>query len=312
MDHVLWVERYRPRKIDDCILPKILRDTFQGFLKAGFIPNLLLSGSAGVGKTTVAKALVDELGSNAMTINGSLKGNIDLLRNDISTFASTVSLMGNGRKYVILDEADYLTNATQPALRNFMEEFSSNCGFILTCNYKNRIIPALQSRCSTVDFSGVRIDPEEKKELIRSALTRIYYILDQEKVEYEKKVVVELFKKYYPDLRKTINELQKYSKLGKIDTGILAFSSNQNLKELFGLLKSRDFTQVRKWVAENNDIDFDVFTSELYKEFAQMLEPNKLPHLILHINEHDYRHGFVTNKEVNTVAMMVNIMSDCF
>jgi DNA polymerase III delta prime subunit len=235
-DDFLWVEKYRPRKIEDTILPEDLKATFQEFVNNGNIPNLLLCGSAGVGKTTVARAMLEEINADYIVINGSMNGNIDTLRNDIRNFAATVSFTG-GRKYVILDEADYLNaNSTQPALRNFMEEYSSNCGFILTCNFVNRIIDPLHSRCSVVEF---KIGAKEKAELAKQFMQRVCGILDDEKVGYEKKVLAEIITKHFPDWRRVLNELQRYSVRGTIDSGILSSVDNVEIKELVKHLKGK-------------------------------------------------------------------------
>lgn len=309
LEQVLWVEKYRPKTVDDCILQADLKATFKNIVKDGFQENLLLSGPAGVGKTTVAKAICEELRADYITINGSMNGNIDTLRTEILSYASTVSLVSNSRKVVILDEADYLNpNSTQPALRNFMEEFSKNCGFILTCNFRNRIIDPLQSRCSTIEF-GVPRDKDEKAVLVKESIKRLLFILEQEKVQYDTKAVVAVLKKFYPDMRKIINELQRYSKIGKIDSGILAEKSN--LADLIGTLRDKDFKAMRVWVAENADLDFDLFVTELYKLASDILKPESIPQLILHLAEYQYRNAFVANKEVNLAALLTLVMADC-
>ena len=259
-EEFLWVEKYRPKTIEDTILPADLKATFQQFVDQKNIPNLILSGTAGVGKTTVAKAMLEELDCDYIVINGSMNGNIDTLRNDILNFASTVSLSG-GRKYVILDEADYLNpNSTQPALRNFMEEFSKNCGFILTCNYSNRIIEPLHSRCSVIDF---KISKKAMAKLATQFFKRVTFILESEKIGFDQKVVAEVINKHFPDWRRVLNELQRYSVSGKIDSGILVNMSHDSFKDLIKHMKDRDFTEVRKWVAKNSDAD----TTALFREF---------------------------------------------
>ena len=252
METFLWVEKYRPNKVDDCILPSKLKSTFQEFVDAGHIPNLILSGSAGTGKTTIAKAMVEQIGSTWMIINGSEESGIDVLRTKIKNFASTVSLEG-GRKYIILDEADYLNpQSTQPALRGFMEEFHKNCGFILTCNYKNRLIPPLQSRCSNIDF---QVKNGERVKLAQAFFERVKEILGNEGVQFEPKAIAELINSYFPDWRRVLNELQRYSSSGQIDAGILLNIGNENLKELVSFLKAKEFTNVRKWIVNNLDND---------------------------------------------------------
>ncbi|MFB5634939.1 MAG: AAA family ATPase, partial [Candidatus Nitrosomaritimum aestuariumsis] len=264
MENLLWCEKYRPQTVDDCILPNELKNTFKKFVKDEKIPNLLLSGRPGVGKTTIAKAMLNECGFDSMIINGSMNGNIDTLRNDILNYASTVSLLGT-RKYVILDEADYLNpNSTQPALRNFMEEFSENCGFILTCNFKNRIIEPLHSRCSIVDFN---IPSKEKPKLAGEFFKRVKNILTTENIEWEDKVIAELIQKHFPDWRRILNELQRYSSTGKIDSGILVNFSDDNFSELVKHLKEKNFNKMRKWVGSNSDIEHTVIYRKLY-DFA--------------------------------------------
>ena len=257
MNEILWVEKYRPQTIKDAILPFELKQTFQQFVDNQNCPNLLLSGSAGCGKTTVAKAMLEELGCTYMMINGSEESGIDVLRNKIKNFASTVSMDGN-RKYVILDEADYLNpqSTQKPALRGFIEEFSKNCGFILTCNFKNRIIEPLHSRCSSIEF---RIPNEEKPQLAMDFMNRLEVILNNEQIYYDKKVVASLIQKFFPDWRRVLNELQRYSASGKIDAGILVNLSEDSIKELLTFLKGKEFTNVRRWIVNNLDNDPRVF-----------------------------------------------------
>lgn len=307
-DDFLWVEKYRPRKIADTVLPQSLHSVFQQFVDDRNVPHLLLSGRAGVGKTTVARAMLDELGADYIVINGSLNGNIDTLRNDILQFASAVSLDG-GRKYVILDEADYLNpNSTQPALRNFMEEYSKNCGFILTCNFKNRIIEPLHSRCTVVEFS---IPSEEKPKIAARFYKRIVDILGKEGVEFDAKVVAGIVQKHFPDFRRTLNELQRYSASGKIDSGILVDLQDTNLKELVNSIKQKDFTNVRKWVAENTDTDPIALFRKLYDTSVELMKPSSIPQLVLILADYQYKHAFVADQEVNTMACMTEIMVEC-
>ena len=303
----LWVEKYRPKTIDDCILTQELKDTFNSFVSKGNIPNLILSGNAGVGKTTVARAMLEQIDADYIVINGSMNGNIDTLRNDIQKFASTVSLNG-GRKYVILDEADYLNaNSTQPALRNFMEEFSSNCGFILTCNFINRIIEPLHSRCSVVEF---KITKNELPKLAAGFFKRVVGILNNERVEFDKAVVAELINKHVPDWRRVLNELQRYSHNGKIDSGIFINLKEDSIKALVGCLKSKNFTEMRKWVAENADSDSAQLFRALYDYSHDYVKPDSIPQLVLIIADYQYKAAFVADQEINLVAAMTQMMVD--
>lgn len=303
-DNPLWVEKYRPRKIADCILPPDLKTTFQQFVDNKHVPNLLLTGSAGVGKTTVAKAMLEELGCDYIVINGSMNGNIDTLRNDILQFASSVSFSG-GRKYVILDEADYLNaNSTQPALRNFMEEYSGNCGFILTCNFKNRIIEPLHSRCSVVEF---KIAKSDVPKLAAQFFKRVESILASEGVSYDKVVVAEVVKKHIPDWRRVLNELQRYSATGKIDSGILVNLSDENFKRLVASLKAKNFNEMRKWVVENGDSDTAIFR-KVYDTMHDVLKPSSIPAVVLLIADYQYKAAFVADHEINLVAFLTNLM----
>ena len=305
LEEFLWTERYRPKTISETILPEVLKTTFQEFVNQGNIPNLLLSGSAGCGKTTVARAMLEELGCDYIVINGSMNGNIDTLRNEIMQFASSVSLTG-GRKYVILDEADYLNpNSTQPALRNFMEEFSKNCGFILTCNFKNRIIEPLHSRCTVIDF---RIKKTDLPQLASQMMKRLAGILETEGVEYDKAVLVELIKKHYPDWRRCINELQRYSATGKVDSGLLANISEVSYKSLVKYLKEKDFTSMRKWVAEHMDSDATSIFRTLYDTASQYLTKNSIPNLVMILAKYQYQQSFVADHEINLTACLVEMM----
>lgn len=306
-ENPLWVEKYRPKKIQDCILPADLKATFQAFVDQLNIPNLLLSGPPGVGKTTVARAMLEELACDYIVINGSMNGNIDTLRNEIKQFASSVSLSG-GRKYVILDESDYLNaNSTQPALRNFMEEFSKNCGFILTCNFKNRIIDPLISRCSVVDF---KIPKSEMPTLALEFMARTKMILEKENIEYDKKVIAEVIKKHFPDWRKVLNELQRYSATGAIDAGILSNIQEISLKELMSFMKEKNFTNVRKWVGENIDNDADVIYRKIYDQTNQYLSTSTIPLVVLLIGKYQYQHAFAADAEINLVCCLTEIMME--
>lgn len=307
-EEFLWVEKYRPRVLNDAILPSELKTTFLEFVSKGNIPNLLLTGGPGVGKTTVARAMLDELQCDYIIINGSMNGNIDTLRNEILQFASSVSFTG-GRKYVILDEADYLNpNSTQPALRNFMEEFSSNCGFILTCNFKNRIIQPLQSRCSVVDFT---IKNSDKPVLAGLFFNRICTILDMESVKYDKKVVAAFITKHFPDWRRVINELQRYSATGTIDSGILANIEEVTVKELIEHMKNKNFTNVRKWVAQNIDNDVSSVFRKFYDQASDLFTSASVPQLILTLADYQYKSAFVVDQEINLSACLAEIMVNC-
>jgi DNA polymerase III delta prime subunit len=304
-DDFLWVEKYRPHKIEDCILPESLKATFSEFVKQGNIPNLLLTGSQGTGKTTVARAMCEELGLDYIEINGSMNGGIDTLRTEIKNFASTISFTGT-RKMVILDEADYLNaQSTQPALRNFMEEFSKNCGFILTCNFKNRIIEPLHSRCSVIEF---KIPSSQKPKLAAQFHKRACGILEQEGIEFDKAVVAEVVTKHFPDWRRVLNELQRYSVTGKIDSGILANLGEENFKGLVDLLKNKRFNDMRKWVSENLDTEPTAFFRKFYDMASTYMKPNSIPQLVLLLGRYQYQSAFVSDQEINTVAFLTEVM----
>jgi|TARA_B110000858_G_scaffold176034_1_gene209942 DNA polymerase III delta prime subunit len=306
MEEFLWVEKYRPTKVESCVLPKQLKETLFEFVKAGELPNITFSGGPGVGKTTAAKAILDEIGSSYMMINGSEESGIDVLRTKIRNFASTVSLYG-GRKYLILDEADYLNpQSTQPALRGFIEEFSSNCGFILTCNYQNRIIPALISRCPTYDFS---IPKEEKQELAGEFFKRALKILTDENIDFEPKAVAALVQKYFPDWRRALNELQRYSVSGNIDAGILVNIKSDNIKELMGHMKRKEFTDVRKWVVNNLDNDSVRLFRSIYDNLYDFVDGSTIPHIVVILGEYQYKSAFVADQEINTLACLTEIMA---
>ena len=307
LEEFLWVERYRPQTIRDTILPDQLKTVFQQFVDQKNIPNLLLTGKAGVGKTTVARALCEELDCDYIVINGSMNGNIDTLRNDISKFASTVSFRG-GRKYVILDEADYLNaQSTQPALRNFMEEYSKNCGFILTCNFKDRIIEPLHSRCSVVDF---KIGKAEMANLAGQFFKRTCNILDTENVPYDKAAVAEVIKKHFPDWRRVLNELQRYAATGKIDTGILSNMQDESLGKLIALMKDKNFTGMRKWIGES-DIEPADFYRAFYDKAETYIKAGSIPVLVLHLAKYQYQQAFAADPEINLIAGLVEISADC-
>ena len=305
MEEFLWVEKYRPKTIEDCVLPDELKSTFQKFVEKGEIPNLLLTGSAGVGKTTVARAMLEQIGADYIVINGSMNGNIDTLRNDILQFASSVSF-GGGRKYVILDEADYLNaNSTQPALRGFIEEFSNNCRFIFTCNFKNRIIEPLHSRCAVVEF---KIENKEKATIAASFFKRVVNILKTENIEFDKAVVAELIGKHFPDYRRVLNELQRYSVSGKIDSGLLVNIGDESYTDLVKNLKAKNFTEVRKWVGKNSDVETTELFRHLYDKAVDYIEQSSIPQLVLVLAEYQYRAAFVADKEINIMAALTEVM----
>ncbi len=302
----LWVEEYRPKTIDDCILPQSLKTLFKSFINKGELSNLLFSGTPGIGKTTVAKALCDQLNCDWIMINGSEEGGIDVLRDKIKNFASTVSLSG-GKKVVILDEADYLNpQSTQPALRGFIEEFHKNCRFILTCNFKNRIIEPLHSRFSNIEF---KINSKDKPKLASKLFERAISILKENNVDYNDKVLAQLVKKHFPDFRKVINELQRYSVSGSIDVGILTNITNENLKSLMKLLKEKDFTETRKWVTQNLDNDPVRIFRSIYDNLYDNLQPETIPHAVLILADYQYKSAFVADQEINFTACLTEIMS---
>jgi DNA polymerase III delta prime subunit len=300
----LFVEKYRPQTIEDCILPKGLKETFQKIVDKGELVNMMFTGSAGVGKTTVARALCNELDLDYMMINGSEDGNIDTLRGKIKQFASTVSLHG-GQKVVILDEADYLNpQSTQPALRGFIEEFSSNCRFILTCNFKNRIIDPLHSRCSIYEFNL-----GNKAEMAQAFMARLQFILDSEHIIYDNAVIAELIMKYIPDWRRVINECQRYGMSGHIDTGILVTLSESSVAGLMEDLKTKNFKKMRKWVTDNIDVESSKLFRLIYDNMSTYVEPSSIPQLVLILADYSYKDSFVADHELNVVACMTEIMS---
>ncbi len=305
MEQFLWVEQYRPRDIKSCVLPKSLKSSLQSFVDKETLPNLILSGGPGVGKTTAARAMLEQIGSTYMFINGSEESGIDVLRTKIKNFASTVSLEG-GKKYLILDEADYLNpQSTQPALRGFIEEFHKNCGFILTCNYKNRIIPALQSRCSGIDFV---IPKAEKVKLAQQFFHRVVKILNENEIKFNEKVVAELINNHFPDWRKVLNELQRYSVAGEIDAGILVNLGDKNIKDLMTMMKKKEFTNVRKWVVDNLDNDSDKLFRSIYDNLYEFVDPSSIPHVVVALGEYQYKAAFVADLEINMMACLTEIM----
>lgn len=307
MEHLLWTEIYRPKTIEDCILPERLKKPFQEYVNQKNIPNLILSGGPGVGKTTVAKAMCNEIGCDYMIINGSDESGIDVFRTKIKNYASSMSLSG-GRKVIIIDEADYLNpNSTQPALRNAIEEFAGNCSFIFTCNFKNRIIEPLHSRCAVIDF-GLKND--EKAKMAGQFFKRVLTVLQSEKVEYEDPVIAELVKKHFPDFRRVINELQRYSQFGKIDTGILAQIGDVSIKEVVKLIAAKDFGSIRKWVA-SNDVDSNTLFRKIYDSMYDVLKPSSIPQAVVILADYQYKSAFVADQEINTVACLTELMVNC-
>ena len=303
-DNFLWVEKYRPRKIDDCILPKEHIDFFNQMVAKGEIQNMLLCGSAGTGKTTVARALCEELKTDYIVINGSEESGIDVLRTKIKSFASTVSFTGN-TKVVILDEADYLNpNSTQPALRGFIEEFSSNCRFIFTCNFKNRIIPPLHSRCAVIEF---KIKNADKPKIASAFFTRVTDILKLENIPFDPKVIARVVEKHFPDFRRSLNELQRYSQSGSIDEGILVNLGETNMKELVDSVKVKDWKKMRSWVVSNLDNDPVSLFRKIYDTFVPLT--NQVPQLVLMIADYQYKSAFVSDQEINLVACLTEIMA---
>ena len=309
MNEFLYVEKYRPQTIEDTILPKELKTTFKEFVKNGEIPNLLLCGSAGVGKTTVAKALCNELNADFIVINGSDEGRlIDTLRTKIKNFASSVSLSG-GSKVVILDEADYISaDSVQPALRNFIEEFSSNCRFIFTCNYKNRIIPPLHSRTTVIDFG---INPKQKPQIAQQMLTRCKDICKAESIEADERVLAELIMKFFPDFRRCLNEIQRYGVSGVIDSGLISTLSEEKLTPLIDMLKEKNWSAMRKWVGNNSDNDFNTLFRKVFNALESRLEPQSIPAAVLIVADYQYKAAFAMDSEINFTACLTEIMGEC-
>jgi len=305
----IWSENYRPQVIEDCVLPDNIKTIFASYLKNNDIPNMLLTGKPGMGKTTIAKALCNQMNCDVMVINGSDESGIDVLRNKIKTFASTISLSG-GYKVVIIDEADYLNNnSTQPAMRNFMEEYSKNCRFILTANFKHKIIEPLISRLTVIEF---QIPSSEKPVIAKKIINRICYILDSEKVDYDKKVISQIAVKYFPDFRKTISEIQKYSNQhGKIDVGLLSQIEEISVKDLMTFLKEKNFTAMRKWVSEHLDNDPTWITRSVFDNLEKYLEKGSIPQAIITLADYSYKGNFVADQELNMTAMFIEIMADC-
>ena len=306
MKDILWVERYRPSTIDELILPESIKTTFSEIISQGKIPNLILSGSAGTGKTSAAMVLCKELNCDYIIINGSDEGRlIETLRNKLTQYCSSVSMSG-GRKVVIIDEADYMTpDSVQPAMRAFIEKFSNNCSFIFTCNFKNRIIEPIHSRCAVIDYSAT--DP---RQMAGEFLARCNFILKENEIEYEEPVVAELIMKHFPDFRRVLNELQRYSVSGKIDSGILLNISDANMNELAEALKTKNFKGVRSWVVNNLDNDPQKIYRKIYDKLYEKCDPNSIPQIILSIAEYQYKSAFVADQEINLMACLVEIMSN--
>lgn len=305
MEHLLWTEKYRPQTVEDSILPDRLKAVFQQYADQKEIPNLLLAGGAGVGKTTIAKALCNEVGCDFLILNGSDENGVDTIRIKIKNYASSISLSG-GRKVIILDEADYLTPNAQAILRNAIEEFAANCSFIFTCNYKSKIIEPLHSRCAVIEFT---LKSDEKTKMAAAFFKRITHILDTEKVEYDGKVIAEVIKKHFPDFRRVINELQRYSKLGKIDVGILSQIGDISITQIVKHLKDKDFASVRKWAA-TADIDNTTLFRKLYDALYDIVKPQSIPQAVLILADYQYKQAFVADQEINLVACLTEIMAN--
>ena len=310
MDNFLWVERYRPKTIDQCILSDTIKGTLEDLVRDNKVPNLMFTGPAGVGKTTVARAICDMTNSDYIIINGSDEGRmIDTLRTKMTQFCSTISLSGGGRKVVIIDEADCMNpDSVQPAMRGFIERFAENCSFIFTCNFKNRIIEPIHSRCAVIDF-GLKKD--EKPDIASQFMIRCGDILAEESVEHNKKVVAELINKHFPDFRRIINELQRYSTSGEIDSGVLAIIGELNLNQLISALRNKNFHDMRQWVSSNVDNDPTTIYRKIYDKLYEVLEKSSIPSAVLIIADYQYKSAFVADQEVNLVACLVELMAEC-
>ena len=306
MNNFLWVEKYRPKTIETCVLPPGLKKIFSKIVEQGEIPNLILSGTSGLGKTTIARALCNELDLDALQVNASEESGIDTLRSKIKQFASSVSLHSGKHKVVLLDEADYLNaQSTQPALRAFIEEFSASCRFILTCNFKNRIIEPLHSRCSVIEFNT---DKTELAKLCLEFLSRLEIILQEEKISYNKKVIAELIMKYAPDWRRVLNECQKFSTTGELESNVLVTLNNKKITELASYIKDKNFREMRKWIGVNSDIDSSVIIRGIYDSMYEHIEPASIPQAVIILAEYQYKAAFVADKELNMVACLTELM----
>ena len=305
-EHMLWVEKYRPKTVEDCILPESTKSTFQEYVNRKEIPNLLLSGTAGVGKTTIAKALCEEVGCDYIVINGSSERGIGTMQNQVMNYATAMSLSG-GRKVVILDEADNLTPDAQKALRGIIEEVAANCSFIFTCNFKSKIMDAIHSRCTVIDF---KLNGNKAK-MATQFFKRVEWILKEEGITYDKEVVAAIITKHFPDNRRVLNELQRYSVSGTIDKGILASVADINLSDLVKALKDKDFASCRKWVTNNLDSDATVIFRKLYDTLYETLEPNSVPQMVLILAKYQYQAAFVADHEINLIACLTEIMVEC-
>jgi len=303
-EQILWTEKYRPKTVEDCILPESIKETFQEYVKQKHIPTLLLSGTAGVGKTTIAKALCNEVGCDFMVMNCSDTNSVDDVRWKIKGYASSVSLSG-GRKVIIMDEADYLSPNAQAALRGAIEEFAKNCSFIFTCNQKNRIMEPIHSRCAVIDF---RIQNGQKAKMASAFFKRVEWILEQENITYDKEVIAELIKKHFPDNRRVLNELQRYSVSGKIDKGILTTVIDVNINDLIKTIKDKDFSTMRKWVTQNLDNDPATLYRKIYDNLYEYLKPNSIPNAVLILSRYQYQSAFVADQEINLVACLTEFM----
>lgn len=308
MSEYLWVEKYRPHKIEDCVLPDRLKNIFQGYVEKGEFQHLMLSGPAGCGKTTVARALCEELGLNHMFNNSSETRGIDLIRQKVRNYASTVSLTG-GRKVFIFDEADYLTNDGQAALRGSIEEFSDNCSFIITCNFKSKIMEAIHSRCAVIDFT---LKSDEKPQMAAKMFKRVEQILIAEGIRYDKKVVAKMVERYFPDYRRLLNELQRHSVRGSIDAGIISqLDGLRGLGDLVKALKGKEFSDMRKWVANNTDVDTSVIFRQIYDGLNDFLKPESIPEAVVTLAKYQYQAAFVSDQELNLVACLTELMVSC-
>lgn len=307
-DEFLWTEKYRPKTISECILPDRIKKSFQEYVNTGSIPNLMLTGGPGVGKTTAAIAMCKEIGLNYILINSSDENGVATIRTKVNGYASTISLTG-GRKVIIFDEADYLTPEAQATLRGAIEEFSDNCSFIFTCNFKSRLIDALHSRCSVIDFT---LNADEKPRMASHFYTRLMVILNNEGVTYDRQVLIKLVEKFFPDYRRALNELQRYSSGGAIDAGTLAQVSDvRKFVELIGYLKGRNFTEMRKWVVSNSDIDSARIYRKIYDGLYEYFKPDSIPQAVIIIARYQYQSAFVADQEINLVACLTEVLVDC-